>query len=146
MSIAIALHLIAAVIWVGGMFFAYVVLRPAAGRLLEPPLRLELWSHVFRRFFPWVWASIGILIATGVWLMFIGITGIHVHIMATLAVVMIALFLHLNFAPVKRLHRAVIREDWADAGEQLDKIRQFVGINLCIGLLVLLIGSSGRYW
>ena len=78
--------------------------------------------------------------------MSIGINGIHVHIMVTLAVVMIALFLHLNFAPVKRLHQAVIREDWTDAGEQLNKIRYFVGINLCIGLLVLLIGSSGRYW
>ena len=29
----IALHILSAVVWVGGMFFAYMVLRPAAGRL-----------------------------------------------------------------------------------------------------------------
>ena len=46
MAIAIALHLLAAVIWVGGMFFAYMALRPAAASLLEPPLRLPLWSQV----------------------------------------------------------------------------------------------------
>ena len=78
--------------------------------------------------------------------MMIGVQGIHVHIMATLAVIMIAIFMHLNFAPVKRLHQAVIRDDWPDAGEQLNKIRQLVGINLWIGLVVLLVGSSGRYW
>ena len=30
-SIAVALHLVAAVIWVGGMFLIYVCLRPALG-------------------------------------------------------------------------------------------------------------------
>ena len=37
MAIAIPLHLLAAVIWVGGMFFAYMALRPVAASLLEPP-------------------------------------------------------------------------------------------------------------
>lgn len=48
------IHLLAAIVWVGGMFFAYMVLRPAAVEVLEPPARLRLWNVVFRRFFPWV--------------------------------------------------------------------------------------------
>ena len=51
MSIAITLHLLAAMIWIGGMFFAYMVLRPAAVEVLELPVRLSLWVAVFRRFF-----------------------------------------------------------------------------------------------
>lgn len=43
-----ALHVLAAVVWVGGMFFAWMVLRPAAVTALEPPARLRLWSAVFR--------------------------------------------------------------------------------------------------
>jgi len=52
MSIAIAsvLHVVAAVIWVGGMFFAYVCLRPAVGAL-EPPARCRLWRVALGRFF-----------------------------------------------------------------------------------------------
>jgi len=39
-----ALHVLAAVVWVGGMFFAWMVLRPAAVSALQPPERLMLWS------------------------------------------------------------------------------------------------------
>jgi len=42
LAIAITLHTLSAVIWVGGMFFAHFALRPAANHLLEPPLRLFL--------------------------------------------------------------------------------------------------------
>ena len=68
LSIAILLHLLSAVVWVGGMFFAYMVLRPVAGGVLEPPLRLELWRQIFSRFFPWVSLSIVILFITGLWM------------------------------------------------------------------------------
>jgi len=65
MALAFTLHLLAVVIWVGGMFFAYMALRPVAGTLLEPPVRQALWAGVFKRFFPWVWASIVVLLGTG---------------------------------------------------------------------------------
>ncbi|MFP6688130.1 MAG: hypothetical protein VCD31_02255 [Alphaproteobacteria bacterium] len=71
MAIASALHIIAAVVWVGGMFFAVLVLRPSAGAL-EPADRLALWGRVFARFFPWVWASIVLLLASGYWMIFAG--------------------------------------------------------------------------
>jgi uncharacterized membrane protein len=60
----LAIHLLAAVFWVGGMAFAYWVLRPAAGAL-EPPARLPLWRRVFASFLPWVAVSIVALLASG---------------------------------------------------------------------------------
>ncbi len=46
-SSLLALHVLAVVIWVGGMFFAYNALRPAAAEVLEPPNRLKLWVATF---------------------------------------------------------------------------------------------------
>ena len=53
-ALALALHILGAVVWVGGMFAAYMCLRPAAGPL-DPPVRLKLWSAFFQKFFPFVW-------------------------------------------------------------------------------------------
>jgi uncharacterized membrane protein len=44
-ALLVAIHLLAAVFWVGGMAFAYMVLRPAAAAF-APPERLPLWQRV----------------------------------------------------------------------------------------------------
>ena len=67
-TLALTLHLLSAVIWVGGMFAAYMCLRPAAGPL-EPPQRLALWRGFFQKFFPWVWVSALLLLVTGYWML-----------------------------------------------------------------------------
>ena len=46
MILLLAAHILAALFWVGGMAFAYTMLRPAAGAL-EAPARLTLWRDVF---------------------------------------------------------------------------------------------------
>ena len=69
-TISIALHVLSAVIWVGGMFFAYMALRPVAAQQLEPPQRLSLWVGVFSKFFPFVWLSVLFLLTTGYNLLF----------------------------------------------------------------------------
>ena len=150
MSIALFLHLLAAVVWVGGMFFAHVVLRPVAAGQLEPPLRLALWVGVFKRFFPMVFVAIATLLATGYWMVlsFYGgfdAVGMHVHIMIWTGYVMMLIFFHVFFAPFKRLKRAIAAEDWATGGKNLAQIRVLVGINLVIGLVVIVIASGGRY-
>ena len=63
-TIALILHIFSAVVWVGGMFFALFVLRPATAAL-EPGPRLDLWLRVFERFFAWVFAAIVLLLASG---------------------------------------------------------------------------------
>jgi len=151
MSIALPLHVLAVLIWVGGMFFAYVVLRPAAGETLEAPERLRLWNSTFTRFFPWVWGAIIIILITGYWMLLVPFGGfanapIFVHAMNGLGLVMMALFMHVFFAPYKRLSRAVDAEDWQTAGKQLAQIRLLVGINLALGLFTVAIATAGKFF
>jgi len=42
--------------------------------------------------------------------------------------------------------RPVDVEDWPSAGASLNRIRQIIAVNLPLGLLVVVIGGSGRYW
>lgn len=149
-TIAIALHLISAALWVGGMFFAYQILRPAAAAQLEPPARLKLWVAVFSRFFPWVWIFVVLLPATGYWMAFklfggMASVGIYIHIMQGLGWLMILIYMHLYFAPFRRLKEFVITEQWPEAGAQLNQIRRIVAINLSLGLIVLAV-AAGRYF
>mgnify|MGYP001828895979 FL=1 len=146
----IAIHLLAAVVWVGGMFFAYNALRPAAAQVLEPPLRLTLWVQVFRRFFVWVWLSIAVLLASGYWMLFsyfggFANAGIHIHIMHAGGWLMIFIYLYVFFLPYRRLRQAVIVQDYPLAGGQLNQIRKLVGVNTLIGIVVIAIASAGRY-
>jgi uncharacterized membrane protein len=147
---ALALHLLAALVWVGGMFFAIMVLRLAAGEL-EPPVRAPLWGRVFAKFFPWVWMAVILLPTTG-YVMIFAVWGglhnmpIHAHLMHGIGWIMIAIYLHLWFAPYKRFRAALAASDIPTAGANLNKIRILVTINLVIGLINAVIGSTGRYW
>jgi len=147
---AMAGHILAAVIWVGGMFFAYTALRPAAAKLLEPPQRLKLWRKSLASFFFWVWVCIIALPATGYWLIFAHFGGMarvgwHVHIMQALGIIMILIFLHVFFAPFMRLRKAIKQENYPLASEHLAKIRKFIGLNLFLGIIVVIVAGGLRY-
>jgi uncharacterized membrane protein len=147
----ILLHVLSAVIWVGGMFFAYMALRPVAASQLEPPQRLTLWVGVFSKFFPFVWLAVIFLPLTGYLMLFSvwgGFAGApkYIHIMNGFGIIMILIYLHVFFAPFRRLKKAVAAEDWSAGGKSLNQIRMLIGINLIIGLLVTAIASGGRYF
>jgi uncharacterized membrane protein len=131
-------HVLASVIWVGGMFFAHQCLRPVAMAQLDPPQRLKLWRGVFGRFFPWVWTAVVLLLGSG--LLLIAQLGgmanvpIHVHVMAGIGYLMAAIFAFVFFSPYTRLRQAVATEDWPSAGAALNRIRVLVGVNLSLGL------------
>jgi len=150
MIIGLLFHILGAVIWVGGMFFAHQMLRPAAGAL-DPAQRLPLWRRVFARFFPWVWASVAALLVSGYGMVFLGLggfghVGLHVHIMQGLGIIMMLAFGHLYFAPWRRFRTAVDAGELAAAVKQLDQIRMIVTFNLVLGLVVVAVGATGRYW
>ena len=150
MSIAVTLHLFAAVIWVGGMFFAHQVLRPVAADQLEPPPRQMLWVGVFNRFFPWVWVAIAVLYLTGYWMIFgfyngFGSVRPFVHTMNGLGMIMTAIYLYVYFVPFQGLKKAVIAQAWPVGKGHIDRIRMMVGINTLLGLLTIAVGAGGRY-
>ena len=147
---ALVLHSLSAAVWVGGMFFALLVLRPATGAL-DPGPRFELWSRVLDRFFGWVIVAIVLLLASGYGMIF-GVfsgfrgAGLHVHIMQGLGIVMMLAFFHVYFAPWRRYRAAVAGRDFPQAARQLTQIRWIVTANLVLGLITVAVGSSGRYW
>ena len=150
MAILIALHLLGAAVWVGGMFFAYMVLRPSAGPL-PSETRLQLWHRVLRRFFPLVWASIIVLLLSGYGMMVLAFGSLataplYVNVMQGIGIVMMLLYAHLYFAPWRRFGIAVSGEDFPAASKWLNQIRRIVATNLALGIITIIVGASGRFW
>ena len=148
LAIAIALHQLATLIWVGGMFFAHVALRGAVQRL-DPPVRLSLMRSVLGRFFRWVWASVLVLWGSGLWILagvYSGNMGMHVNVMIVLATVMTVLFAYLFFVPYPAFKTRIAAEDWSGAAERLALMRTIILVNLVLGLVTGGVGSAGRYF
>ena len=147
MNLTLFLHVLSVVVWVGGMFFAYMALRPVAASVLEPPQRLTLWAGVFGKFFPWVWASVVLILLSGLHMLMKlgGAAAPHYALtMLALGVVMMLIFAHVFFAPYKKLKRAVGAQDWKAGGAALGQIRKLIGINLSLGLLTIAVVFVGR--
>ena len=134
------LHLIGAIVWLGGMTFMLLALRPVTTAQLQPPARLLLLSGVLARFFSVAWISVGLLAATGAYML--GAVGmenapIGWHMMMGIGLLMFAIFGHLYFGPARRLQTAVAQANWPQAGEQMAKIHPLVVINFALGWLAI---------
>jgi len=145
----LGIHLLASIIWVGGMFFAYQILRPSVA-MLEPPVRLKLWAGVFSRFFPWVWGSVLVLLVSGFWMVIVHFggmknLGMYIHLMMGIGMLMAILFVWLWFSPYRLFRSAMASGDTQGAGRQIDRIRHIIAVNLIMGLVVALLASTGKY-
>lgn len=144
MILAKYLHILGFTVWVGGMFFAYMTLRPVAAAKLEPPQRLTLWDGVFGKFFPWVWLAVALILGSGLYMMaMIGKPPLYVTAMLVVGLAMMAIFAHVFFAPYKRLKTAVAAQDWKSGGAALGQIRKLIGTNLVLGLVTITFGALG---
>ncbi len=150
-SIAFTVHILGAVIWVGGMFFAHMILRPSAIEKLEPPQRLPLWLAVFRRFFFWVWVSVVAILITGYWMIFdvfgglIGLKANYIHIMHGIGLIMTAIYSYIYFILFQQFKTAVNAKMFPDGGAIINKIRNLVTTNLVLGLIAIIVASGGKY-
>jgi uncharacterized membrane protein len=149
-TLPLTLHILAAVVWVGGMFAAYLCLRPAAG-VLDAPQRLQLWRGFFAKFFPWVWISVILLLGSGYWMLattFGGFKGapLYINLMQALGLVMALLFVWLFHGPWLKFKRAVDAGDFAAAARHIGLIAKIIQVNLPLGLIVVVIGGTGRFW
>lgn len=141
------LHLVGVVLWVGGMFFAWMCLRPVAAVQLEPAVRLRLWAAVFARFFPWVWAAVVTILFSGL-PPFVA-TGMkqapsHWLLMLLLGLVMSTIFIFIFVVPYRKLKAAVANQDWPAGAVALGRIRQLIGTNLVLGFATITVASLGR--
>ena len=147
MRIALWLHLLGTVIWVGGMFFAHVALRPAA-QTLPPPVRLPLMAATLATFFRWVAAAVVAIIVSGflmiAWLGGFASLGAHIHAMTALGLVMASVFGYIIAVPYPRMRAAIAAGTLPAAGEALVQIRRLVGFNLVVGLATITVAILGR--
>lgn len=137
-----AAHVLAIVLWVGGMAFAHFVLRPAV-QPLEAPQRLGLLQRALQRFLALAGAAVGVALATGVAM--IGLA--HARgpftmpltwsVMSVLGLVMTLVYVHVRFVLHPRLARAVAAQDWPAGGAAMVPIRAWVGFNLALGVALI---------
>ncbi|MCF4998016.1 hypothetical protein GIW70_12980 [Pseudomonas syringae] len=146
-SLVYPLHVLAALVWVGGMFFAWMVLRPAAMKALDGPGRLTLWVEVFQGFFRWVWVAVIVLPISGVGMLHLQHISFetaprYVQVMMGLYIVMTALFIRIQGLMLPELRTAVQAKDWSTGAAVLGRIRRVVGINLIVGLVLVAIAAA----
>jgi uncharacterized membrane protein len=138
----LALHLLGAIAWVGGMFFALVVVRPGVA-VLEPPQRVALHHRIFRRFFLVVWHAIGLILLSGYALVFGFYGGFrhlpwNVNAMQAIGLIMVLVFLAIVFGPYRRFRAAV---GTARALEAAERIRKLILLNLVLGAVVVVLAA-----
>ena len=144
-SVLLVLHLLGAVIWVGGMFFALLVLRPSLAAI-PPETRLALHGEVFRRFFRVIWHVMPIMLLTGYLMLFLVYGGFanvgwNVHVMNTTGLVMSGIFVFIALVPFRRLRRADAAGDRATAVTEVGRIRSLIVFNLVLGLITVAVAA-----
>jgi len=149
LSALLVLHGLAVVVWVGGMAFAHLVLRPSLMQL-DPPQRLAVWEGVFRRFFLIVAHAVPVVVVTGYAMLFGWLGGFRgvlwtVHAMNLLGLVMAGIFAAIWFGPYAAFRAAMAAKDYKAAAGAQAKIRQLVVTNLVLGVLTIAIALYGRY-
>ena len=65
-NLVVVIHVLAAIIWLGGMFFIAIVMVPVLRRLEPPQMRIEVLSATAIRFRAISWIAILVLLITGV--------------------------------------------------------------------------------
>ena len=150
MTIAVSLHILAAVIWIGGMFFTFQIVRPSVADL-EPKDRLHVWGESTTRFYRWAWAAVATLLVTGYWMIYQGWGGfadlpLHIHVMHGTGWLMAAIFAYVYFVPFARFKAARANGNPPEMVRHLHQMRAFVTANFVLGVVNLIVGSSGRYW
>jgi uncharacterized membrane protein len=138
-AVLLAVHLLGAIIWVGGMFFALAVLRPGMA-FLEGPVRLALHAQVFKRFFRVIWHVMPLMLLTGIAMIFVLYGGFaratwNIHLMTATGLVMGAVFVGIVLGPWRAMQTALGERDLARAGDAVQRIRVLVIANLVLGLV-----------
>ncbi len=136
-----ALHLLCAVLWVGGMFFAYAVLRPSM-LAIEPPQRMLLHTRVFKRFFLVIWHAMPVILISGFAMLGLrwdmATAPWQINAMMGLGLLMSAVFLAIFFGPYRQFRRTTDRNRMASS---LDSIRKLIGLNLILGLVTVIVAG-----
>jgi uncharacterized membrane protein len=141
------LHLLAAIAWVGGMFFAYFCLRPSAAEVLELAKRLPLWLATLERFLGYMTLAVLTVLASGLGMLWpVGLQAAPVgwHVMLILGVVMASVYAYIHARLLPKLRAGCRAADWPAAAQVLNGIRRLVALNLALGVATVAAAVSAR--
>lgn len=143
--ILVLIHLATVIVWVGGMFFAHVCLRPVAAAQLQPAQRLPLLAAVLGRFFAVVGWALVLLWGSGL----VRFAQVGVAIpwnwfpMVGIAAVMTVIFGFIVLRFHRRMLAGVASHDWPAAGAAMNAIRKLVLTNLVLGFITVAVAVLG---
>jgi len=148
-AIALILHLVAINVWVGGTFFAIVILGRAI-KYMATAQQLLLWQLVLERFFTWAWVAVFILLTSGTWMVYSIYGGfdtipVYIMLMGLIALLMISVFIYIYFFPYQQYKLLVQTNDVDSCIQKLAVIRFAGTINMILGLCVVVVIGSGPY-
>ena len=148
-AIALILHLVAINVWVGGTFFAIVILGRAI-KYMATAQQLLLWQLVLERFFIWAWVAVFILLTSGTWMVYSIYGGfdtipVYIMLMGLIALLMISVFIYIYFFPYQQYKLLVQTNDVDSCVQKLAVIRFAGTINMILGLCVVVVIGSGPY-
>ncbi len=143
------LHLIAAIVWMGGMTCLLFALRPAALALLEGPVRAKLMVGVWQRFFNLVAACIVVLFFSGMHLYTSGFRAVKAatgsgsvalgwNLMLVVGMAMFLIFGHIYFSGFKKYKTAVAAADFTLAAKAAGQIHTLVLTNFILGWVAII--------
>ena len=141
----LGVHAVAGAIWVGGMFFALLILRPVMRGTggIDAAARVALHRGVLRRFLPVVWVAMPVMLISGARMIETGYGKFAwapwpVQAMAFIGVAMGGVFLAIWFGPYRRLRAA---DATAGAAAAIRAITWLMALNLALGLLAMMFGG-----
>jgi uncharacterized membrane protein len=146
------LHIVAAVIWIGGMLFLSLVAVPVLRQVEPPLLRMNLFRAMARRFRGLVWICIAILVLTGIGnVLFYGNTFpgsaymTVLQIKLVLVAILVGLGLLHDFVIGPRAGRALSRDGLppTETDRFMVTLAPWVGrFNLLLGVVILVLAAA----
>jgi uncharacterized membrane protein len=149
LALLLAVHLLGAVVWVGGLAFALLVLTPAAAGM-DAGSRVALAGRVYKRFFLILWHAMPLILLTGYAMVFGYLGGFQgvawpVHVMHLFGLIMAAVFVYMFFGPWAAMRAAQGVGDQAKLVAQVGRIRMLLRVNLVLGLITVVIAAFAQY-
>lgn len=157
LALAYWLHLIATVLWIGGLTALGVLVIPAARRTLQPPEYSSLLGEIQKRLDPLGWFCLAVLAGTGMFQLsanpnyqgFLQVEstwGIAILVKHMLFFGMTALSAYLTWDLLPALRRAALRQakDPAEAVRLEQRNTQLLRLNLILSLLILALTALAR--
>jgi len=149
LSLVVFLHVISAVLWVGGMIAIRFAVHYSIQNIVEPKIKIERTLENLKRFFNMVIPAIAILLITAIVLILsLGFKGTPLYsfviakeaIWTIMTIVFIIIYIKRNKA-----EKAFIEGDFLGAKNNLSPIaKYYIPLNIILGIMAIYLGVTLR--